>query len=308
MKKKINSEMISEIMVYSVVLMILVAVSYYFHTIKSYGWLILFLLPIAYFIFKIAYVSRIVKTDVDDKIVNARLGIGFIFPVILVFNLISLELFILANIVLCITIVSVIYRIVFSTLDPIDEFYDKNPEYKNIPGYKGQLKYAYKMVNITHKSYEEGTKISYMYILYGMGYANLPSPNNKKHDFKLAIDAIHIYHENNSNRGVSEAYQSNVIQAADICISKKGFKNVIDFLFYEIEKKKNQSNTLDFDFENVLQHLEERLLVLKKMIEDEEENDDSTKTILKEDFENGFEKWFYQQKEEIKVQLANLNN
>lgn len=299
MKEK-DIERISEIIVYIIVLSVLSLFVCVFLMGKNYGFLILAILPIFYLIFKIIYKLGIIHIDVDKKISNVFIGLGDLTLVVWTIIFLVNEIYELANIVVVLMIIILIVRIIRAPNVALTNSEIESMNYLEKVNYKKSLRYAYKMVDLTHKNYEEGAKITYMYILFGMGYAAIPSPNNSMHDYELVIDAIHIYYENNPERGVLEAYQDNLCTAAGACSEKKGFEHIFNFLKYEIYKHRNQTNTFDLDFEKVLLRLDDSFLITKESINKNEADYDE----MKKELENGFEEWYYKEKEKIEKAIA----
>ena len=301
MKKK-YIETISKIIVYSVVLLILSLFAYLFLMSKNYSFLILVMLPILYFIFKIIYIFRIIKIDMDKKLSNVFFGFGDIYLAIITIIFLLDEMYTLANFSVALIIIALIVKIIKAPNANLTNSEIKEMNYFERKKYNEYVRYAYKMVDLSHELYEKGSKLSYMYILFGMGNANVPSPNNENHDYKLVIDAIHIYYENNPERGVLEAYQDNLCTIAGACAAKTGFEHTFNFLQYEICKHKNQTNTFDLDYEKILLRLEDSLLYIKESINKNEDKYGE----MKEELENGFEKWYYKEKEKIENAIASL--
>ena len=153
---------------------------------------------------------------------------------------------------------------------------------------------------MAHLHYENGTTVSYMYFLFGMNIKD-QSSNNKKHDYKSVIDAIHFYHQAHPESGVPMAYLENLCQAIDIAYEKKAFVSIFNFLEYEIEKAEKQTNTFSLDFGEILLQMEKRILTLRKKYDC---GDKSMNEKARIDLESDLEEWFYEKKKIIKDAYA----
>lgn len=119
--------------------------------------------------------------------------------------------------------------------------------------YNDMVNYAYSLVEITEKMYEQGNEMAYFMLLVGVGNSKVSITPDQSHNYQAVIDAIHLYQKNHLNKPVNKGYYEGILMGLSLLHTEKAIQNIINIINYELKKEKEGTNSFELDMKNILQ-------------------------------------------------------
>lgn len=166
------------------------------------------------------------------------------------------------------------------------EYIEKNLDGGSLKSTKSDnMNRAYSIIKKIPQASEKEQVPSCLALLVGMEILKIPHYNEYGHDYESVIDAIHVYCEKNTDKGMDQIYKKAIYRIIDSLFLKKvGYSLGFDILSHELEKIMNHTCAFDVDILEYTQYM-------KNKVDEKISNGD--------EIEEGFEEWFANRKERL---------
>lgn len=118
------------------------------------------------------------------------------------------------------------------------------------------IQYAYELVEYSIDNYEKFQYMGILCVLNGAGFFRVGTDDKKGHNYRAAVDAMHMYQENNMDKSVMDIYELAMCRTIAGLSSAKAFDRVMSILYYELEKEKNNETSFVLNFDSIFVELD----------------------------------------------------